>query len=96
MHIGVCRIQLRMPENGSLKDKRQTVRSVVDRVRGRFNIAIAEVGDHDTWRLTTLGLTCVGNDARQLDRVLSRAVEFIADLRLDAELLDWEVEVISV
>ncbi|MBI4203320.1 MAG: DUF503 domain-containing protein [Chloroflexi bacterium] len=95
MHIGVCTIQLRMPENGSLKDKRQVIRSVTDRVRGRFNVSIAEVADNDVWGLTTLGFACVSNDARHAEEMLSNVVSYIEGLRLDAEVLDIQTEVIS-
>ena len=44
MHVGVCQIQLRLPENGTLKDKRQVVRSVTSRTRQKFKVSIAEVG----------------------------------------------------
>ena len=95
MNVGVCTIQLRMPENGSLKDKRQIVRSVTDRVRGRFNVAIAEVADNDVWGLATLGIACVSNDPRHADEVLAKVVDYIHDLRLDAEIVDCQTEVIT-
>ncbi len=95
MHVGVCTLQLRMPENGSLKDKRQIIRSVTDCVRGRFNVSIGEVEDNDTWRLATLGIACVSNDPRHADEMLSNVVRFIQDLRLDAEVVDIQTEVIS-
>ncbi|MBI4339146.1 MAG: DUF503 domain-containing protein [Chloroflexi bacterium] len=94
MHIGVCKIQLRMPENGSLKDKRHVLRSVIDRVRGRFNVSIAEVEDNDVWGLASLGISCVSNDHRHANEVLSKVVDYIQALRLDAEVVDCQVEVI--
>lgn len=93
MHIGVCRVTLRLPEKGSLKEKRQVVRSLTSRVRTKFNVSIAEVGDLDSWQIATLGLTCVSNDARHAHEMLSTVVSFIERTRLDAELLDYEVEV---
>jgi hypothetical protein len=95
MHIGVCTLQLRMPENGSLKDKRQVIRSVADRVRRRFNVSIAEVADNDVWGLASLGFACVSNDARHAEETLCNVVRFIQDLRLDAEVVDVQTEVIS-
>ncbi|MBI4308113.1 MAG: DUF503 domain-containing protein [Chloroflexi bacterium] len=95
MNVGVCRIQLRLPENDSLKGKRHTLRSITDRVKGRFNVAIAEVDDNDQWRFITLGVTCVTNDARHANEVLSHVVDYIDSVRGDAELLDYEVEVLT-
>jgi uncharacterized protein YlxP (DUF503 family) len=93
MAVGVCRLTLRLPENGSLKGKRQFIRSVTARLRNKFNVAVAEVDDNDTWQLATLGITCVSNDARHAREVLDHVVAFVQQQRLDAELLDSEIEV---
>jgi uncharacterized protein YlxP (DUF503 family) len=93
MAVGVCRLTLRLPENGSLKGKRQLIRSVTARLRNKFNVAVAEVDDNETWQLATLGITCVSNDARHAREVLDHVVAFVQQQRLDAELLDSEVEV---
>ncbi len=95
MNVGVGRIQLRLPENDSLKGKRHTLRSVIDRVKGRFNVSIAEVDDNDRWCLITLGVTCVSNDARHANEMLSRVVDYIDSIRGDAELLDYQVEILT-
>ncbi len=93
MTVGVCRVTLRLPENGSLKGKRQLVRSLTTRLRDKFNVAVSEVDDNDRWQIATLGVTCVSNDARHAREVLDHVVAFIQHTRLDAELLDSEVEV---
>ena len=93
MIIGVCRITLRLPENSSLKGKRQVLRSLTTRLRNKFNIAVAEVADNDRWQIATIGLTCVSNDARHAQEMLDRAVQFVEQTRLDAELIDSEIEV---
>lgn len=93
MHVGICRITLRLPENGSLKGKRQVVRSLTERLRHKFNVAVAEVDDNDRWQIATLGITCVSNDSGHAHRVLERAVSFIRASRMDAELVDYQVEV---
>ena len=93
MIVGVCRITLRLPENSSLKGKRQVVRSLTARLRNKFNVAVAEVGDNDRWQIATIGLTCVSNDARHAQEMLDRAVHFVEQTRLDAELIDSEIEV---
>ena len=93
MTVGVCRVVLRLPENGSLKGKRQLVRSLTTRLRNKFNVAVAEVGDNDRWQIATIGVTCVSNDARHAQEMLDHVVTFIQRTRLDAELLDSEIEV---
>ena len=93
MIVGVCRITLRLPENSSLKGKRQVLRSLTARLRNKFNVAVAEVGDNDRWQIATIGLTCVSNDARHAQEMLDRAVQFVEQTRLDAEIIDSEIEV---
>jgi uncharacterized protein YlxP (DUF503 family) len=93
MYVGVCRITLRLPENASLKGKRQVVKSLTERLHHKFGVAVAEVDTNDSWQIATIGLSCVSNDARHARQVLDRAVDFAQQTRLDAELLDSETEV---
>ena len=96
MHIGVCTIRLRIPENGSLKDKRRVLKSITTRVRNKFNVSIAEVGDNDTWQIATLGITCVSNDKRHANEIISKVADYISEARLEAEVLDFSTEIIPV
>ena len=91
MRVGVCRIFLRIPENQSLKQKRQVVKSIIDRVKNRFNVAIAEVDALDSHQTAILGAVTVSNDARHVNRVLSHVVNFIEDT-VAAELIDYDIE----
>jgi uncharacterized protein YlxP (DUF503 family) len=96
MNVGVCKVSLRMPENASLKDKRQIIKSVVSRVRHRFDVSVAEVDDNDVWHLATLGICVVSNNRRHSNEVLSKVVDYIAGSRFEVEMLDYEIEIISV
>ncbi len=96
MNIGVCKITLRLPENLTLKGKRQVVKSITSRVRNQFNVSVAEVDDHRLWQLAALGVSCVSNDKRHANEVLSKVVDFIANSRFEAELLDYEIEILPV
>ena len=96
MNIGVCRISLRLPENLSLKGKRRVLKSIITRVRSKFNVSMAEVDDHELWQLTALGICCVSNNKRYTNEVLSKVVDFIVNGRFDVEILDYEIEILSV
>ena len=91
----MLRFTLRIPESGSLKDKRQVVRSVAQRLRNKYQVAVAEVDDNDAWQLATLGVTCVANTAAHCDQVLQEVQRFVETSRLDAEVTDVESEVFS-
>lgn len=96
MIIGVCRVALRLPENHSLKGKRQVLKSLLARLHNRFNVSAAEVDTHDSWQMVSLGITCVSNEERHAHQVLASVVSFIESERLDAELLDYSTEVLRV
>ena len=95
MHVGVCRLILRLPDVHSLKDKRQVARSLSTRIRNKFNVSVAEVDDNDNWSRLTLGVCAVSNDSRHANQVLSSVVSFVEETRNDLELLDIETEIIS-
>ena len=89
-------VGLRIPENLSLKGKRQVVKSVVARIRNKFDVAVAEVDDNDLWQVATIGVCCVSNDKRHANQILSRVVDFVVNSHFDAEILDYEIEIIAV
>ena len=93
MHVGVCRVWLHMPENASLKDKRQILRSLMQRIRNKFDVAVAEVAAQDEWTRGCLGIATVSNSAPHANEVLSKVVAFIEETRLDAEISDYEIVV---
>jgi hypothetical protein len=96
MNVGVARVSLRLPDNLSLKGKRQVLKSITSRVRNKFDVAIAEVDDNDAWQLATIGICCISNNKRHTNQVLSRVVAFIENARFEAEILDYEIEIIDV
>jgi uncharacterized protein YlxP (DUF503 family) len=97
MNVGVCRVCLRLPENlSSIKDKRQVLKPITARVRNKFNVSVAEIDDHDLWQLATIGICCVSNDKRHTNEVLSKVMDFIIGGRFDVEVVDYEIEILSV
>lgn len=96
MNVGVCKLSLRLPENTSLKDKRRILKSLISRVSNKFNVAVAEVDNEDKWQLATIGICCVSNDRRHANEIMSKVVTFIMNSHLDAEILDYEIEIIPI
>jgi uncharacterized protein YlxP (DUF503 family) len=92
MIVGSLRTRLLIRESRSLKDKRQVVKSIKDRLAHRFNVAAAEVDSLDSRQVAVLGFAAVGNDARHVRSVLD---EVLRALRCHpiAELLDHELTV---
>lgn len=80
MVVGVCTVELWIPESQSLKDKRQVLHSVKDRLRGKFNLSIAEVDGQDLWQKAVLGMACVANDGSYVEQVLEQALNVIKSM----------------
>ena len=96
MHVGVCRIRFRLPENGSLKGKRRVLKSITTQVGSKFNVSVAEVDENGLWQSAVLGICCVSNNNRYTNQVLSKVVDFIVNSRCEIEILDYEVEILPV
>lgn len=92
MHVSLCQIELRLPENHSLKGKRQVIKSIITRLQNKFNVSIAEVDNQDLWQLATLGVACVSNHRRHADETLANVVRFIVQNYPEVELLSSEIE----
>lgn len=95
MIVGAAVVELHVHGSNSLKAKRGVVRRVVDRLRQRFPLSVAEVGGQGTWQRAVIGLATVGSDARRVRQVLDRAIAFVEGLGL-AEVLDSDVEILHL
>ena len=93
MNVGVCRIELRLPENESLKGKRQVVKSIIARLQNKYNVSVAEIDNQDLWQLATLGITCVSNHRRHADETLSGVVRFVVQNYPNLEVVNSEIEI---
>jgi len=91
MIIAAARITLMIPENDSLKGKRRVVKSLIEKVRHKFDAAVAEVGDNDLWQKAKIGVALVGNDRQLLEARLQQIMKFMENRHL-AEIVDSQVE----
>ena len=88
MVVGVCYLDLVLPQGSSLKGKRQIIKSLLARVKDKYNVSISEVGAHDLWQRAHVGICLVGTDKRFINSSLDKVVDYIEGLGL--------LEVISV
>ena len=70
-------MELFIPDGHSLKDKRRILQSLKSRVRDKFNVSVAEVGEQDLWQKAILGLACVANESAHVNQVLDQVVNLI-------------------
>ena len=90
MVVGVLRLTLYIHGASSLKDKRQVVRKVTDRLRSRFNVTVAEVGDNDVWQRAVIGIGAIANDHSFVNEVLDKCAR---DAGKIAEIINREMEI---
>lgn len=96
MIVGAAIVRLHLPSARSLKDKRQVVKSVIERVKGRFNVSAAEVGENGVWQLAEIGIACATNQQRHAEDILRTVVDYIEESRLDVEVVDVVSDVVTV
>lgn len=77
MIVGVLRIELFIPESGSLKSKRFAIKSIKDRLKSRFNVSVAEVDNSDKWQRTSLGIAVVSNESKHIESILGNVMNLV-------------------
>lgn len=95
MNIGTCKLKIHIPGSQSLKDKRSILKSLIARLQKQFNISIAEIDDHDLWRIATIGIACVSNHTYRVDEVLEAVIGVIDRDYPNVEIIEKEMELYS-
>jgi hypothetical protein len=93
MLLGICKIRLYLSNSHSLKDKRNILRSIKARIRNNYNISISEIDNYNLWKNTTLGIACIGNDKKYLNKILNAVIRFIKK-EDESQLIDYEITII--
>ena len=93
MVVGVLQLELSIPDAMSLKDKRQAIKSIKDRLASGHNVSVAEVGALDEHRRAILGIAMVSNDARYVESGLSKLVDFVKRNR-QVSLVDYQIDLL--
>lgn len=79
MLVGLLTVNIHLEGIDSLKDKRRIIKSVVERLRSRFNASVAEIDAQDSKRLAVIGITCVSNDGSHVDEQLDKIANFVVN-----------------
>ncbi len=92
MIIGVCTLEIMIYGVNSLKEKRQVIKSILGRIKSRYNVSIAEIDLNDVWRSGIIGIACVSNDSIHARQMLSNVMKFIErDSRV--EIMKHNIEI---
>jgi uncharacterized protein len=92
MVVGVGVIVLIVHNSGSLKTKRQAVRSILGKVRSKFDLSIAEVADQDKWQRCTIAFAVVSTESGHAHSMLETIARYVESLHL-AEVIDTRIEI---
>lgn len=95
MQVGCCSIKFFLHGNRSLKEKRRVLRAIKDRLKNKFNISVAEIGDQDVWQNLHLGIVAVNSDPKYLQGQMHRVVDTIENMHL-AEMTDCQVKITNL
>jgi uncharacterized protein YlxP (DUF503 family) len=86
-------VELHLPDVDSLKGKRHVLKGLKERVRARFECAVAEVDHQDIWQRATLAVAYVSADAWHANQVVSRAMDYIED-NVEGMVIETSVEIL--
>jgi uncharacterized protein YlxP (DUF503 family) len=92
MNVGSLKVRLLIRESRTLKDKRQVVRSIKDRLKNAFNVSVAEVDAEDNRQVAVLGFAMVCNEAQPIHSTFEQILKALRGHPV-AEFLDYEMEV---
>ncbi len=95
MVVGLGIIIFRLHDCHSLKGKRSVVKSIINRVRNRFNVSVAEVGANDIYQRAEIGFALVGNNRSVINSKLDKVINMVEDMGL-AEIIDTEMEIMNL
>ena len=95
MVTAVARLELALEGCRSLKDKRQILRSAIERTRNRFQVAIAEVEDQDLWQRAVIGMACVSGSGHHATDVLEAAIRYIESAHPECEIVGRDLELFT-
>lgn len=85
--VGVCSMKLIIQESNSLKEKRHILKSIIERLKSRFNVSVAETGLNDKWQSAEIGIAFVSNDRIHIDKTINSIIDFVEN--------DYRVEVVD-
>ena len=94
MPVGLLILNIHLPDAHSLKEKRFTVRKIQDRLRARFNVAVAELDHQDLWQRAQVGVAAIASDRSVVEKML-QSVEEESYKVLGRDLVGTETELLS-
>lgn len=94
MFVAVVSVDIQIGDKNSLKEKRKILRGVLDRVKNKFNVSVAEVGYNDLWQRTLIGFSVVSNDKAHVNSSADKIMDFLYSIP-DINIIETKMEIIG-
>ena len=91
--MGICRMDLILPGNDNLKGKRRLSKSIMERMKQRYNVSVAEVDCQDNWQRLVLGVACVSNEGGHVREILNDLVRWV-ESSFDVNMVDCNIDTV--
>ncbi|GBD96837.1 MAG TPA: DUF503 domain-containing protein [Nitrospirae bacterium] len=93
MIVGLLTLDLHIPEANSLKSKRMVIKSLIERIKNKFNVSVAEVDANNLWQRSVIGIAYVANETRIINKVFEKIKNLILNIH-SVELIDATMEML--
>jgi len=93
MVVGICMVEVSIPNSFSLKDKRRVLKSIITKSRNKFNIAISEIGNNENWQKAVLGVSSISNNSHYTNKILNEVVNYLEKER-DLIIISYSIELL--
>ncbi len=95
MVVGISRLEIFLPDNHSLKEKRQSINKIVERTKGKFNISIMEIDQTNLWQKATIGVAAVGVKQDHVNSTLETVSRYIESMYI-GEVIGSRTEIMVI
>lgn len=93
MIVGLLTMDLHIPDSNSLKSKRTVIKSIIDRIKNRHNVSVAEVNANNLWQRSMIAVTCVSDEKVMVNRVFEKIRTMVLQNH-SVELIDSTIEML--
>ncbi len=91
--VGICTIEIHIPGSDSLKNKRRVIKSIIQRIRNKYNVSVSEIDEQDIWQRATLGIACISNDKNIIHKTFSHIENFL-DSNMEIQVINLYIEIL--
>ena len=93
MFVGIIEIQIRIYGSNSLKDKRRVIKSIIDKIKNRFNVSCSDISNNNLWNRAGIGIALVSNDKSFVNKQINLIFDYVKQF-YDIEIINHTIEIL--